>query len=79
VVYHLTGRTREDLLDDLAEQLRVISGGFDAYDVHLVAAAVARGASVICSANRRHLPEGRLAGNLQVIGPGRPAQDLGVA
>jgi hypothetical protein len=78
VVYHLTGRAREDLLDDLPQQLRVISGGFDAYDVHLVAAAVARGADLICSANRRHLPEGRLAGNLHVIGPGRLAADLGV-
>ncbi|HET8536595.1 MAG TPA: hypothetical protein VFL73_05390, partial [Solirubrobacteraceae bacterium] len=43
VVYHLTGRTREELLDDLPEQLRVVSGEFDALDVHLVAAAVERG------------------------------------
>jgi hypothetical protein len=79
VVYHLTGRTREGLLDDLAAQLRVVAGELDAYDVHLVAAAVARGADVICSANRRHLPEGRLAGDLRVVGPGRLAAELGLA
>lgn len=38
VVYHLTGRTREDRLEDLPAQLRVVAGGLDAYDVHLVAA-----------------------------------------
>jgi hypothetical protein len=59
VVYHLTGRTREDLLADLPSQLRVVAGEFDAYYVHLVAAAVASGADVICSSNRRHLPEGK--------------------
>ena len=79
VVYHLTGKTRADLLADLPTQLRVVSGEFDAYDVHLVAAAVARGADVICRANRRRLPEGRLAGNVHVIGPGRRAVDLGIA
>jgi hypothetical protein len=71
VIYELTGRTREDLLDGLPQQLRLLAGEFDAYDVHLVAAAVARDADVICSANRAHLPEGPLAGDLQVIGPGR--------
>ena len=79
VVYHLTGRTREDLLAGLPQQLRVVSGEFDVYDVHLVAAAVARGADVICSANSRHLREGRLAGNLHVVRPGRLAADLGIA
>jgi hypothetical protein len=79
VVYHLIGRTREDLLADLPEQLRVVSGEFDVFDVHLVAAAVARGADVICSANRRHLPEGQLAGALHVIGPARLASELGVS
>jgi hypothetical protein len=78
IVYELTGRTREDLLDDLPYQLRLLAGEFDAYDVHLVAAAVARDADVICSANRAHLPEGPLAGDLQVIGPGRLAADLGI-
>jgi hypothetical protein len=78
IVYELTGRTREDLLDSLPQQLRLIAGEFDAYDVHLVAAAVARNADLICSANRSHLPEGPLAGNLQVIGPGRLAANLGI-
>lgn len=79
VVYHLTGRTREELLDGLPEQLRVVSGEFDAYDVHLVAAAVGRDADVICTSNRRHMPEGPLAGGIEVFGPGRLAAELGVA
>jgi hypothetical protein len=79
VVYHLTGRTREQLLQGLPEQLRVVSGEFDAHDVHLVAAAVQRGAEVICSSNRRHLPEGLLAGGIEVMGPGRLGAALGIA
>jgi hypothetical protein len=78
IVYELTGRTREDLLDGSPQQLRLLAGEFDAYDVHLVAAAVARDADVICSANRAHLPEGPLVGDLQVIGPGRLAASLGI-
>lgn len=78
VVYHLTGRTGEELLEGLPEQLRVVSGEFDVHDVHLVAAATARGAELICSSNRRHLPEGPLAGGIEVIGPGRLAAALGV-
>ncbi len=79
VVYHLTGRRREDLLDDLPDQLRVVVGEFDAYDVHLEAAAAHRGANALCSSNRRDLPEGPLAGDLRVVGPGRLAAELGVA
>jgi hypothetical protein len=56
----------------------VISGEFDAHDVHLLAAAVARGADVICTSNRRHMPEGELAGGIEVVGPGRLATDLGI-
>jgi predicted nucleic acid-binding protein len=78
VVYELTGRTRDDLLQGLPEQLRVMSGELDPDDVHLVAAAVERDADVICTANRHHLPEGRLAGTLEVIGPGRLAAELGL-
>jgi hypothetical protein len=78
IVYELTGRTREDLLDGLPRQSRLIAGEFDAYDVHLVAAAVARDADVICSANRSHMPERPLAGDLQVIGPGRLATSFGI-
>jgi hypothetical protein len=79
IVYELTGRTCEVLLYDLPRQLRLVAGEFDAYDIHLVAAAVARNADVICSANRAHLPEGSIAGDLQVIGPGRLASNLGIA
>ena len=78
VVYHLTGRTREELLDGLPQQLRIVSGEFDAHDVHLVAAAAERGADLICTSNRRHLPEGPLAGGIEVVGPGRLAAALGV-
>ncbi len=77
-MYHLTGQTREDLLEGLPEQLRVVSGEFDAHDVHLVAAAAARGSDVICSSNRRHLPERPLAGGIEVMGPGRLATALDV-
>lgn len=79
VVYHLTGRTREELLQGLPEQLRVVSGEFDAHDLHLVAAAVERGADVICSSNRRHMPEGPLAAGIEIRGPGRLAAELGIA
>lgn len=54
-------------------------GEVDAYDVHLVAAAVERRADVICSSNRHHLPEGQLAGDLRVLGPGGLAVELGIA
>jgi hypothetical protein len=79
VVYELTGRSREQLLADLPAQLRLIASEFDAFDIHLLAGAVQRGASVICSANRAHLPEGPLAGGIEVIGPGRLAAQLGIA
>lgn len=78
VVYHLTGRTRDELLEGLPEQLRVVSGEFDAHDVHLVAAAVERGAELICTSNRRHMPEGPLAGGIEIVGPGRLGAELGI-
>jgi hypothetical protein len=79
VVYELTGRTHDELLSGLSEQLRLMAGEFDAYDLHLVAAAAARDADIICTANRVHLPEGQLAGGIEIIGPGRLAAELGVA
>jgi hypothetical protein len=79
VVYKLTGHTRQKLLADLPDQLRLIASEFDAFDVHLLAAAAARDADVICSANRAHLPEGPLAGGIDVIGPGRLAAELGIS
>jgi len=63
----------------LPEQLRLMAGEFDAYDVHLVAAAVTRNADVICTANRAHLPEGPLVGGIEIVGPGRLAAELGIA
>jgi len=79
VVYELTGRAHDDLLNDLPSQLRVAEGELDPYDVHLVAAAVGRKANLICSANRRHLPEGPLVAELEVVGPGRLAAQLGLS
>lgn len=79
VVYELTGRRHEQLLADLPQQLRLIATEFDAFDIHLLAAATARGADAICSANRTHLPEGPLAGGIQVIGPGHLAAELGIS
>lgn len=78
VVYELTGRSRVQLLADLPRQLRLIVSEFDAFDMHLLAGAVERGASAICSANRAHLPEGSLVGGIEVIGPGRLAAQLGI-
>jgi hypothetical protein len=78
VVYELTGRTRAALLAGLPHQLRLVASEFDAFDVHLVAAAAARGADAICSADRAHLPAGSLAGGIEVIGPGRLAAQLGI-
>lgn len=79
VVYELTGRTHEQLLADLPRQFRLVASEFDAFDIHLLAAASERGAELICSANRAHLPEGPLAGGIEVIGPGRLAAELGIA
>ncbi len=79
VVYELTGRRHEELLADLPQQLRLVASEFDAFDIHLLAAATARGADVICSANRAHLPEGPLAGGIEIVGPGRLAAQLGIS
>ena len=49
------------------------------YDMELVTAAATRDADMICTANRVHLPEGPLAGGIEIIGPGRLAAELGVA
>jgi hypothetical protein len=51
IVYHLTGCSREDLLENLNAQVRVTVAEFDPNDVHLVAAAVDAGADAICTAN----------------------------
>jgi hypothetical protein len=79
VVYELTGRTHPELLTALPEQLRLVAGQFDPYDVHLVASAAARHANLICSSNRLHLPEGPLAGCIEIVGPARLAAQLGIA
>jgi hypothetical protein len=46
--------------------------------VFLSTLAVTRDADMICTANRVHLPEGPLAGGIEIIGPGRLAAELGV-
>ena len=77
VVFELNGRSHEELLEGLPQQLRVQVGELEPYDLHLVAAAADRGADAICSANRRHLPEGQLAGGIRVVRPGTLARELG--
>ena len=79
VVYELTGRTHDELLAGPSEQMRLVAGEFDTYDLHLVTAAVTRDADMICTADRVHLPEGPLAGGIEMIGPGRLAAELGIA
>jgi hypothetical protein len=79
VVYELTGRRREHLLADLPRQMWLTATEFDAYDLHVITAASERGADRICGADRAHLPEGPLAGGIEVVGPGRLAAQLGIA
>lgn len=50
IVYELTGRSREDMLKDLAQQATLPN--FDAHDLHVVAASYAAGAEVLCSSDR---------------------------
>jgi hypothetical protein len=71
---HMRGPARR-----LASAIRLIAGEFNAYDVHLVAAAVARNANVICSANCAHLSEaeaprhhGRIAPSGAALGQVKP-------
>lgn len=49
IVYHLTGKRREDLLAELEESPTLKD--FDAHDLHVLAAAVAAGAEAICSSD----------------------------
>ncbi len=57
VVYQLTGRTREELLDDLESQPLVNQGSsvahFDPFDLHLALAAVEREADYLCTSNTK--------------------------
>jgi len=78
VVYHLTGKTRDALLEGLDEQVRVTVGGFDANDVHLVAAAVAAGADAICTGNTSDYTMERI-GDLEVLTPFKLCQRFGIA
>ena len=49
IVYHLTGKQREDLLAELGQPLRLED--FDANDLHVLVAAVSGGAEAICSSD----------------------------
>lgn len=50
VVYHLTGKTREDLLAEL-DQTPTTLATFDSNDLHVLAAAVGAEADAICSSD----------------------------
>jgi hypothetical protein len=78
VAYELTGRTREDLLADLESQPRLMDPEFDYADLHIVISAVEHGAEIICSSNRRDLPEGPIVPGIEVMGPGRLSAMLGL-
>lgn len=79
VVYELTGRTKEDLLTGLNDQVRLVAEEFDYKDLHLVVAAVEQDADVICSSNRADLPEGPIVPSIEVIGPGRLCAVFGLS
>src|SRR5437867_3066306 len=78
VVYELTGRDRSELLRDLGDQARLMPSEFDYADLHLVVSAVAHHADLICSSNRRDLPEGPLLPGIEVVGPGRLCERFGL-
>ena len=78
VAYELTGRTRDDLLAGVEDQVRLIAEEFDYSDLHLVVTAVERHADVICSSNSKDLPEGPIVPGIQVVGPGRLCAMYGI-
>jgi predicted nucleic acid-binding protein len=57
VVWSLTGRTRDDLLQELATQQVVAIEDYDPTDLHLLVAAVEQKADIICSSNTRDLKQ----------------------
>jgi predicted nucleic acid-binding protein len=71
IVYHLTGESREDLLDELSDRRTLAE--FDANDLHVLAAAVRSGADAICSSDGVFEPVGRI----EIYRPGQLAAEYG--
>lgn len=68
VVYELTGRTREALLDDLDQQQMLHVGDFDPADLYVLVAAVEGGADTICTSNTNDFRQTRYGG-IRVVKP----------
>ena len=74
IVYNLTGRKRDDMLDGLAEQITLPE--FDELDLHVVAAAYGMDAELICTNDKIFL-RGSL-GSIGVSRPGPLAREYGI-
>jgi predicted nucleic acid-binding protein len=69
VVWKITGRKREDLLERLHEQQLVAIDDYDPADLYLLVAAVEQGADYICTSNTSDLKQPTY-GNIRVVTPG---------
>jgi hypothetical protein len=78
VLYELTGKTHESLLEDLESQPTVTPGPslkhFDPLDLHLVLAAVRDGADVLCTSNITDYTMERI-GPVRIATPDQLADD----
>lgn len=72
IVYHLTGESREDLLDELGDRRTLAE--FDGNDLHVLAAAVRSGADGLCSSDGIFESVGHLA----IYKPGQLAAEYGL-
>jgi predicted nucleic acid-binding protein len=68
VLYELTGRTHDALLDDLHQQQVLAIEDFDPTDLHLLVAAIEHGATHVCTMNRTDLKQDRY-GPVEIIEP----------
>jgi hypothetical protein len=70
VVWHLTGRAHDDLLEELEKQQIVAIEDFDPTDLHLIVAAVEQRAELICTSNTTDLKQPKY-GPVAVVTPGQ--------
>ncbi len=75
------GVVLEGFTSDVAgmEFVRNALDGLSGVSYEMELSAAARHANLICSSNRLHLPEGPLAGYIEIVGPARLAAQLGIA
>jgi predicted nucleic acid-binding protein len=69
VVWKLTGRNREDLLERLHEQQLVAIDDYDPADLYLLVAAVEQEADFICTSNTSDLKQPTY-GHIRIVTPG---------